>query len=301
MNYCLWTGGITDHLILETTGATVIPFGVGNTKLLIETILELGVTAISCTPSYPALLEQVLRADFQHSPRDLGLHLALFGGEPGLDTPDFRETLEARWGFQVRNANYGMSEVMSIIGSQCECTTDLHFLSADVVFPELLDPATGESLPIEAGTTGELVCTHLEKQCQPLVRYRTRDVITVTDTGPCACGRTAFRFRVTGRTDDMFNVRGVNVFPTAIQRVIMREPTLFSGQFRVVLEEAGPYDRIQIRVEAASGLDTADWPTAAARLEALVREAVQASAVVKMIAFESLPRTAGKTSLIERI
>ena len=125
LNYCLWTGGVTDHMILEATGATIIPFGVGNTKLLIDTIVELGVTAISCTPSYPALLEKVLRDEFDKSPRELGLRLALFGGEPGLDNPEFRRGIEERWGFGARNANFGMSEVMSIMGSQCEHTNDL--------------------------------------------------------------------------------------------------------------------------------------------------------------------------------
>lgn len=98
LNYCLWTGGVTDHMTLEATGATVIPFGVGSTRLLIETIIDLGVTAISCTPSYPALLEKVLRDEFDKSPRDLGLRLALFGGEAGLDNLEFRRGLEARWG-----------------------------------------------------------------------------------------------------------------------------------------------------------------------------------------------------------
>ena len=300
LNYCLWTGGVTDHMILEASGATVIPFGVGNTRLLIETIVELGCTAISCTPSYPALLEQTLRDDFAKSPRELGLRLALFGGEAGLDNPEFRRGLEERWGFGARNANFGMSEVMSIMGSQCEETNDLHFVSSDAVFVEVLDVVSGARLPIENGATGELVCTHLEKQCQPLVRYRTRDVVTITGAEPCKCGRTSFRFRVTGRTDDMFNVRGVNVFPTAVQQVVFSHPALFSGHFRILLKGPGPYDRVVIRAEAADGIAAADWPSAARTLEGAVRTTIGASAQVEMQGFESLPRTAGKTSLIER-
>jgi len=300
LNYCLWTGGVTDHMCLEATGATVVPYGVGATRQLIETIQELGITAISCTPSYPALLEGVLREDFGMSPRDLGLRLALFGGEAGLDNPDFRQALEDRWGFGVRNANFGMSEVMSIMGSQCEATTDLHFNAMDVVFQEILDPATGQRLDIADGTTGELVCTNLEQKCQPLVRYRTRDVITVTVAEPCVCGRTAFRFRVTGRTDDMFNVRGVNVFPTAIHHVILGCGDVTSGHFRIRLEGPGPYDRIRLRAEAAEGLAADAWPGAAQALEVAIREAIGASAEVEMVAFEALGRTDGKTSFIER-
>jgi phenylacetate-CoA ligase len=240
LNYQLWTGGVTDHMIIEASGATVVPFGVGHARKLLETITELGVTGIHCTPSYPALLEKVLREEMGREPRSLGLRIGLFGGEAGLDNQAFRDRLEATWGFRVRNANFGLSEVMSILGSQCEHTTELHYHAADGVFVELLDPASSERLPIREGTTGELVCTHLAKECQPLVRYRTRDVLTVTGTGPCACGRATWRFRVTGRTDDMFNVRGVNVFPAAVQRVVAEAGDLASGQFRIVLAGPGP-------------------------------------------------------------
>lgn len=300
LNYQLWTGGVTDHMIIEASGATAVPFGVGNTRKLLETITELGVTGIHCTPSYPALLEKVLREEMGREPRSLGLTLGLFGGESGLDNPTFRDRLEETWGFKVRNANFGLSEVMSILGSQCEHTSDLHFHAADGVFAELLDPAVGERQPIREGTTGELVCTHLAKECQPLVRYRTRDVLTVTGTRPCACGRTSWRFRVTGRTDDMFNVRGVNVFPTAVQRVVAEAGDIASGQFRIVLAGPGPYDRVVLRAEAAQGMPPERWPSAAIDLERRLRAAIGATAEVTMLPFEALPRTEGKTILVER-
>ena len=301
LNFQLWTGGVTDHMIIEASGATAIPFGTGSTRKLIETIDELGATGIHCTPSYPALIEKVLREELGREPRSLGLRLGLFGGEGGLDNPEFRRRLEETWGFAVRNANFGLSEVMSILGSQCEHTSDLHFHAGDGVLVELLDPASGARLPIREGTTGELVCTHLAKECQPLVRYRARDVLTVTGEGPCACGRATWRFRVTGRTDDMFNVRGVNVFPTAVQLVVTGASDIASGHFRIVLKGPGPYDRIVMRVEAARGLDQARFAGIAADLEHRVRAALGASAEVTMVPFDSLPRTDGKTSLIERV
>jgi len=300
LNYQLWTGGVTDHMIIEASGATAVPFGVGNTRKLLETIPELGITGIHCTPSYPALLEKVLREEMGREPRSLGLQLGLFGGEAGLDNRAFRDRLEQTWGFKVRNANFGLSEVMSILGGQCEHTNDLHYHAGDGVFVELLDPASGERLPIREGTTGELVCTHLAKECQPLVRYRARDVLTVTGTGPCSCGRVTWRFRVTGRTDDMFNVRGVNVFPTSVQRVVAEAGDLASGQFRIVLRGPGPYDRIALRVEAAQGMPPEHWPEAAAELARRIRAAIGASAEVTMLPFEALPRTEGKTRLVER-
>lgn len=298
LNYCLWTGGVTDHLALEAAGACVVPFGVGNTDRLLETIADLRITAISCTPSYPALLEKVLRSA-NRRPRDLGLRLGLFGGEAGLDNPEFRQNLEAAWGFGVRNANYGMSEVLSNFASQCERTNDLHFHGADALFAEILDPA-GNRQPIREGSTGELVCTHLAKECQPLLRYRTRDLITVTGSDACACGRTSWRFRVTGRTDDMFSVRGVNVFPTAVQNGLLSRPDLCSGQFRILLRGPGPYDRIEIEAEAAPDLDPAQWAGAALALEAVVRQHAGAAASVALLPPDSLPRTAGKTSWIVR-
>ena len=298
LNYCVWTGGVTDHLTLEEAGACVVPFGVGNTERLLETIADLRITAISCTPSYPALLEQVLRSA-DRRPRDLGLGLGLLGGEAGLDNPEFRQHLEDTWGMRARNANYGMSEVLSNLASQCERTNDLHFHGADALFVEIID-AAGDPLPLREGSTGELVCTHLAKECQPLIRYRTRDLITITGTGPCACGRTSWRLRVSGRTDDMFNVRGVNVFPTAVQHGVLSRPDLCSGQFRIVLRGPGPYDRIEVEAEASPGLDPAQWAEAAGALEAAVRRHAGAAARVLRLPPDSLPRTHGKTSLIVR-
>ncbi len=299
LNYSLWTGGVTDHMTLEAAGATVIPFGVGKTKQLLETIINLGVTAISCTPSYPSLLEKVLREEFGKSPKELGLKLGLFGGEAGLDNMELRQRMEDTWGFSVRNANFGLSEIMSTMGSQCEHTTDLHFHSADTVFFEILDTSSGQRLDIKEGTTGELVCTNLEKECQPLIRYRTRDVVTITGADPCSCGRTSFRFRITGRTDDMFNVRGINVFPTAIQKVVAANSQC-SGHFKINLRGSGPYDKVELEVEASEQLPKDDWGMVERLIEDDIRKTVGASAKVVLIAFESLARTAGKTSFIDR-
>jgi phenylacetate-CoA ligase len=299
LNYCLWTGGVTDHMTLEETGACVVPFGAGNTTLLLNTIENLGITAISCTPSYPALLEKLLRAAGKN-PRDFNLRIGLFGGEAGLDNLEFRRSLEDGWGFAVRNANYGMSEVLSNFGSQCEHSNDLHFHGADAIFAEIVD-SNNKSLSVQEGTIGELVCTHLAKECQPLIRYRTRDVVTITGTDPCKCGRTTWRFRVTGRTDDMFNVRGINVFPTAVQAAIFSRPDIASGQFRIVLEGEGPWDQIRIKAEAATGLPAESFHNASHQLEAAIREQTGASAEVTLLPAESLPRTDGKTCLIERI
>ena len=296
LNYQLWMGGFTDHTTLEATGATVVPFGVGNPGLLVRTIRELGVTAISCTPSYPAVLEQVL-ADQGIAPRDLGLRLGLFGGEAALDVPGFRTRLEATWGFAARNSNYGVTDIMCNFAGQCEEQDALHFMALDVLHPELVD-AEGKVLPWQSGTSGELVLTHVARDCQPLVRFRTGDIVTVESTEPCACGRTAPRLRVTGRADDMVVIRGVNVFPTSVAALITSDPAL-SGEYRISLRGGGPYDRLPLEVERARECGEFD-DVIRARVQARAREDLRVSAEVSVLDFGSLPRTEGKTRRVVR-
>jgi len=298
LNYRLWMGGFTDHATLEAAGASVIPFGVGASERLIDTIRELGATAISCTPSYPAVLEEVIAERFPGlTPCALGLELGLFGGEPGLDDPAFRARLESTWGFQVRNANYGVSDVFCNFAGQCDRQTDLHFVALDVLHPELIDPESGQPVPWREGEAGELVLTHVARECQPLVRFRTGDVVVVTATGACACGRTAPRLRVLGRSDDMVVVRGVNVFPSAVASVVNRFGEL-SGEYRIVLEGHGPYHRLPLEVERAAGVE----PEAelAARVAAAIKQVLGVRAEVTALAPRSLPRTAGKTRRVVR-
>jgi phenylacetate-CoA ligase len=298
LNYRLWMGGYTDHAILEATGAAVIPFGVGETQRLVRTILELKITAISCTPSYPAVLEQVIAEHFPDlRPRDLGLTLGLFGGESGLDDPDFRRRLEATWGFTARNANYGVTDVFCNFAGQSELDNDLHFMALDVLHPELVDPATGAALPWREGERGELVLTHVSRQCQPLVRFRTGDIILLTGTGPALCGRSAPRFRVVGRSDDMVVVRGINVFPAQIASVINRNESL-SGEYRIRLEGPAPYDLLPVEVECAEGSDVA--PALADSLAAAIKRDLGVSARIDLLPFGSLPRSEGKTRRVIR-
>lgn len=298
LNYQMWMGGVTDHMTLEATGALVVPFGVGNTELLIRTIREVGITAISCTPSYPAVLERVLAERFPGlRPRDLGLKLGLFGGEAGLDDPALRERIRGTWGMEPRNANYGVSDVFSNFAAQCEDDDRLHFMAADVLWPELIDPDSGAPLPLQAGSEGELVLTHLLRDCQPLVRFRTGDIIAVDDTGPCRCGRTGFRFRVVGRSDDMVVVRGLNLFPTMVAAVLSEIPEL-TGDYRIVLAGPPPYDRLPLHVERAR--DAPDAVGLADAVAAVIKARLGASAQVTVLPPGAFPVTEGKTSRVVR-
>lgn len=298
LNYRLWMGGLTDHLTLEATGATVVPFGVGETRLLVRTIQELGISAISCTPSYPAVLERVLAEHFPGlAPRDLGLELGLFGGEAGLDDPEFRQRLEATWGFKVRNANYGVSDVFCNFAGQSELDDDLHFMALDVLHPELVDPADGSPLPWREGERGELVLTHVSRECQPLVRFRSGDIVTLTGTGRARCGRSAPRFRVVGRSDDMVVVRGINAFPTQVAAVVNGFAEL-SGEYRIRLEGPGPYDLLPVEAELAGGGPPAEGLAAA--VERRLKQELGVTARVTLLPFDSLPRSEGKTRRVIR-
>ncbi|WP_323037370.1 phenylacetate--CoA ligase family protein [Pararhodobacter sp.] len=298
LNYQMWMGGLTDHLTLQETGALVIPFGVGSTELLVRTILEVGVTAISCTPSYPAVLERVIAERFPGlAPRDLGLKLGLFGGEAGLDDPALRARLHDTWGFAPRNANFGVSDVFSNFAAQCPDDTRLHFLAADVLYPELIDADTGAPLALVPGATGELVLTHLLRDCQPLVRFRTGDIIAIDETEPCRCGCTGFRFRVVGRSDDMIVVRGLNVFPTMVGAVVSGIAAL-TGDFRIVLTTPPPHDVLPVHVELAT-----EHPPGAGLAEQIARQFKQAlgvTAKVTVLPKGSFEVTEGKTRRVIR-
>lgn len=298
LNYQMWMGGLTDHMTLQATGALVVPFGVGSTDLLIRTIREVGVNAISCTPSYPAVLERVLGERFPDlAPRDLGLKIGLFGGEPGLDDPALRDRLRTVWGMEPRNANYGVSDVFSNFAAQCEDDTHLHFMATDVLWPELIDPDTGAPLTLEAGAEGELVLTHLVRDCQPLVRFRTGDIIAIDHTDTCTCGRTGFRFRVIGRSDDMVVVRGLNLFPTMVAAIVNADPRL-SGEYRVILDGPPPYDHLPLHVERAGG--SVDDPGIGPALEAAIKRQLGATARVTVLPPDSFPLTEGKTRRVIR-
>ena len=297
LNFQLWVGGVSDHLTLEATGCSAVPFGIGGSEFLIGTIRALGVTAIHCTPSYPSVLEQVIEERFPGlEPRDLGLRLGLLVGEAGLENPAFRARLEETWGFKARNA-YGMSEGWSTMAGQCTHGEDMHFVAFDLLHHELVEPDTEGPLDWRDGARGELVLTHVARDCQPLVRFRTGDIVEITAVEACACGRSTPRFRVIGRSDDMVVVRGVNVFPSAVAIAIHRFPEL-SGEFRIELQAPPPHHRLPLAAELAPGHEPT--PALAAALADAVKRQTGASAEVSLLPASSLPRTAGKSKRVFR-
>jgi phenylacetate-CoA ligase len=215
LNFNMWSGGVTDFNCLEYSGATSIPYGVGNTEQLIKTIKDLKINAISATPSYMNVIHQqckVLNID----PKDLGLKKGFFGGESLIADKANKKFIEKTFGLIAMDANYGLSEVMSIIaGETLEKKNVLKFHALDYLFIELFNK--NKKIKIKKGSVGELVISTLKKECQPLLRYTTNDVIRVEDVKKNKEGEiTEFYFNVIGRSDEMLIIKGINIFPSAI-------------------------------------------------------------------------------------
>jgi phenylacetate-CoA ligase len=299
LNYRLWVGGYSDHDSLETTGATVVPFGVGETALLIQTIRELGINAISATPSYMLPLAEAARARGLE-PRDLGLRKGFFGAEPGMGESGVRVRMEETWGLRAMDANFGMADVLSIMGSECEERAGLHFHAQGYVAVELIEPESGAPLAISDGAEGELVYTHLYKEAQPMVRYRARDVVRILGTEPCTCGRTSFRFRILGRSDDMLHVRGVNVFPTGVGNVLARLSDQLSGEFLIVVDHPPPHQYLRVQVELVEGLTPELAGDVPERITQALRQHLSFRAEPELVPYGTIPRTEGKARRVLR-
>lgn len=248
MNYCMWMGGFMDHLSMEATGATLIPYGVGNTENLLKLLLEIRGASIHATPSYLDVMKKILKERFSLHPRELGLKKGFFGGESGMQDPIFRKRIEAEWGLHAVNANYGLSEVISILGSECTRRDGLHFTATPYLHVELVSINGTQCLPIEQGTVGELTVTHLQKEAQPLIRYRTGDIIEIIDNNPCLCGESSFRFRVTGRKDDMLVIKGINFYPESLRSILAKYPEC-SGAYQVQIPSTTPIVEFKVLIK----------------------------------------------------
>jgi phenylacetate-CoA ligase len=243
--YGLFTGGLGFHYGVERLGATVVPVSGGNTKRQLMLLKDFGVTALACTPSYATYLAEALQ---EQGVQDIKLKVGIFGAEPWSNS--LRREIERKLGIRAYDI-YGLSEIMGPgVSCECEAQAGLH-IAEDHFIAEIINPDTGEPLPY--GEKGELVITTLSKVGFPVIRYRTRD-ITVLHPETCACGRTHVRMdRVTGRTDDMLIVRGVNVFPSQIESVLL-EIGNTEPHYQLVVDKKGPLDTLEVWVEVSEAL-----------------------------------------------
>ena len=289
--YGLFTGGLGAHYGAEKLGLTVVPFGGGQTERQVQLIQDFQPTIIMVTPSYMlAIADEFERQGID--PRSSSLRIGIFGAEPW--TNDMRRAIEQRMGIDAVDI-YGLSEVMGPgVASECVETKDGPTIWEDHFYPEIIDPETGAVLP--DGELGELVFTSLSKEALPIIRYRTRDLTRLLP----GTARTMRRMeKITGRSDDMMIVRGVNVVPTQIEELILKQAAL-APHYLCVLSRDGPLDSLTVRVETRPGvaLDSAEARAAAAALQHDIKTYVGSSAAIELLPEGGVERSQGKAKRV---
>jgi len=292
--YGLFTGGLGFHYGAERVGAAVIPISGGFTDRQLTALTDFGSTVLCCTPSYALYLAEAIE-EAGLAPKNLKLRVGFFGAEPWTEA--MRDAIETRLNIMALNI-YGLSEVIGPgVSVECPERRGMH-VAEDCFLPEVVDPKTLEPLP--PGVIGELVFTTLTKEALPLLRYRTRD-LTAIDPEPCRCGRTLVRIgRITGRTDDMLIIRGVNVYPSQIEHALLQVPDL-EPHYLLVVRREGPLDTLEIQVEAHASAAEAGKEALAA-LGSVVRrkiyEVIGLTAEATVVPPKTIERSAGKAKRV---
>ncbi len=295
--YGTFTGALGLHGGLENLGASVIPMSSGNTNKQIMFLQDMGVTLLVATPSYALHLGEEIRRRGLDPEKDLHVKIGLFGGE-GM-TEAMREEMHKVWGEQfLCTQNYGMSELCGPgVAGECEELCGMH-INEDWFIPEIINPKTGEVLP--SGEKGELVVTCLGKEALPLVRYRTGD-LTRLDYAPCKCGRTTVRMEnLSGRADDMLVIRGVNVFPTQIEEVLLKIPEI-GPHYEILVERKNRLDVMTITVELIDDrlLDSyTKLSELETRIKANLKSMLGLATNIRLVAPHSLKRFEGKAKRV---
>ncbi|MCD8554892.1 phenylacetate--CoA ligase [Seleniivibrio sp.] len=289
--YGLFTGGLGAHYGAEKIGASVIPISGGNSKKQLMLLKDFGSTAISCTPSYAlSLYETAIEEGIKIE--DLKLRVGVFGAEPWTDA--MRQEIESKWQIDALDI-YGLSEIIGPgVGYECvEEKRGMH-ISEDHFIVETINPDTGEVLP--AGEEGELVFTTITKEAIPLIRYRTRDITSLI-TDPCKCGRSSVRMRkVTGRSDDMLIIRGVNVFPSQVEAIIVTKQEL-SPHYLLIVDRVDNLDTLEVQIELAEGI----FMDRISRLQDLsravekeIKDMIGVTCKVRIVEHKTIARSEGK-------
>jgi phenylacetate-CoA ligase len=292
--YGLFTGGLGVHYGAEKLGATVVPFSGGQTRRQVRMMKDLGSTLLACTPSYALNIAETME-EMKIDPGELQLRSGLFGAEPWSDK--MRRVIEEKLHIDAFDI-YGLSEVMGPgVAYECAAKCGLH-IPEDHFIAEIIDPESGAILP--EGSTGELVITSITKEALPVIRYRTRDITSLTRE-PCPCGRTHLRIdKISGRTDDMLIIRGVNIFPSQVESILLdigeTEP-----HYQLIVDREGALDTLEIRVELTEQMFS-DKVKGLEGLEKLIREEIAnllgISAAVKLVEPKTIPRSDGKAQRV---
>lgn len=292
--YGLFTGGLGLHYGAERIGATVIPMSTGNTERQLELMQDLGSTAIACTPSYFLHIMEVAEKMGISIRNDTQLRTGIFGAEPWSD--ETRARIEAGTGIKAYDI-YGTSEISGPLFTECHCQKGIHVWS-DLFLTEIIDPDTGEQ--VEDGERGELVFTTLNKWAMPLIRYRIGDITSMTHE-VCECGRSHPRImRLHGRTDDMIIVRGINVFPSQVESVLLRIAEV-GPHYQILVDRDGPLDVMTVRVELTeSGFSDkiGDLMALSKKISKELKGVLNIMAKIELVEPGTIPRYEGKAKRV---
>ncbi|MFC4530176.1 phenylacetate--CoA ligase family protein [Sphaerisporangium dianthi] len=287
----LFVGGLPIRDALERIGCTMIPVGTGASEKAVQALDTFGVTALHATPSYVRYLAEYVR-NLGRDPREFGIRKVFVGGEPGGGEPAFQRYIEEEWGARVTEG-LGNADMAPVLFGEPPGAGGMRFTGGRHVVVELVDAGSGESITPEPGASGELVYTSVDRECCPLVRFRTGDRVLVT--GLAADG--APLIRCVGRTDDMLIVLGVNVFPTAIRDLVQTVRPRANGMVQIVLPGPGPRVEPPLRVEVELGDEPGDRERLRREIEELIRARLTVRAEVILVPAGSLERTEMKSRL----
>jgi phenylacetate-CoA ligase len=295
--YGLFTGGLGAHYGVENLGASVVPTSTGNTEKHVRLIRDLGISGIACTPSYALYLAETMEK-MGITKEQIKLRVGAFGAEPW--TESMREEIQKRLGLKGYNL-YGLSEIMGpCVSYECSEQNGSH-ICEDHFYPEIIHPDTLEPLPY--GQVGELVFTTLTKEGMPLLRYRTKDLCSLMDD-TCPCGRTSVRMgRIMGRSDDMLIIRGINVFPSQVESVVLSMPE-FAPRYLLVIDRINNLDTLQVQVEMRQEYFTQEMDNLGAieRLEKKLADKLKSvlsiSAKVQLKPPGTIERSQGKSKFV---
>ena len=292
--YGLFTGGLGLHYGSEEIGATVIPVSGGNTKRQLQIMRDFGSTVLACTPSYALFLAEAMEEDGIKR-EEYKLRVGIFGAEPW--TENMRREIEAKWNIKAIDI-FGLSEVIGPgVSCECECQDGLH-VEEDHFIPEIIDPVTLEVLP--EGAEGELVFTTITKEGLPLLRYRTRD-LTSLNYAPCKCGRTLVRMKkCTGRSDDMLIIRGVNLFPSQIESVLL-EMGETSAHYLLIVDRENNLDTLELQVEVEQRFfqdRISELQKLSKKIQSNLESTMGLSINVKLVEPKTIERSEGKAKRV---
>lgn len=293
----MFNAGIPFCTGIEHLGAVDVPVGAERrAEGLLKVARDVSATVFIGTPSFAAYLAEKSMEVLGVEPKELGFRVICGGGESGFELPSFQREMERVWGTKHVYDWASSSDAHPNVFTHCAHRAGKHHMTPDLALVQLIDPATGALKEMTEGAEGEYIFTHLDRQACPLLRYRSGDILRVY-TAPCACGRTGFRMDIIGRSDDMLIVRGLNLFPAAIQSVVAEFMPKVTGKMQIVLRAPGPKVEppLHVRVECNDGMDPAGHAAIRDTIEKRIRSDLGVTTAIELMPFGTFERTSTKT------